>query len=114
MDDCFFEGGGNIASRHGMTSRGQLRGITVSSRKVHASSTVVCKTASTHPNTASGSCARFKASLCSKRFYDSTCSPVETNDSSSVVVLNAVRCPSGIDDFANLKQRWSLMLVAGN
>jgi hypothetical protein len=114
VDDCLFESGGDIASRHGMASRGQLRGVTISSGKVHASSAVVCQTSSTHPDTASRSCAWLKASLCSKRFYDSTRRPVETDDSSSVVVLNTVRCPSGIDDLTNLEQRWSLVLVTSN
>lgn len=39
---------------------------------------------------------------------------METNDSSGVVILNAVRCPAGVYIITNLQQSWSLVLVASN
>ena len=39
---------------------------------------------------------------------------MEANDSSSVVVLDAVRCPACVDIIPDLQQGWSLVLIAGD
>lgn len=53
-------------------------------------------------------------SLCSESLHNIASSLVKSDDGASVIVLNAVRSPTGVDVVPDLQKSWSLMLVTGN
>lgn len=99
---------------HRATIGRKLRCVSVSCREEHASSTVIGESTTGHPDTTAGHSVGSRATLSSKCFHNGTCGSVEANDSSGIVVLDTMRCPSGVNVVADLKESRSLMLIAPN